>query len=102
MGEHGSPYPRFQRALATGNLGIIKPAALEYGRLSLMDMARVVAVYADQDPRNFPRACLRWLELFCAQPTATVESVAIAADALLVMADEPDEALEKIARLCGR
>jgi hypothetical protein len=102
VGEHGSPYPRFQRALATGKLELIRPAALECPRLDLIDMARIVAVYRDQEPRNFPRACLRWLELFCADRATTVADVAMAADALLVMVDEPDEALDTLARLCGR
>jgi hypothetical protein len=37
MTSDGSPYARFRRALATGNPGLVMPAAAELGRLSLAD-----------------------------------------------------------------
>jgi hypothetical protein len=37
MGNAGSPYPRLQRALATGNLNLIRAAAAELPRVDLSD-----------------------------------------------------------------
>ena len=37
MGDAGSPYPRFQRALTTGNLNLIRAAAAELPRVDLGD-----------------------------------------------------------------
>ncbi len=49
VGEHGSPYPRFKRALATGNPTLVTAAALELERLSLADALAVCLVFRDHD-----------------------------------------------------
>ncbi|MGI8593974.1 MAG: hypothetical protein ACR2ML_06345 [Solirubrobacteraceae bacterium] len=67
MGEHGSSYARFQRALATGNPTLVTAAALELGRLSLADALAVCLVFRDHDDDHdrYERAAVRWLSRFC-------------------------------------
>ncbi len=65
VGEHGSPYPRFKRALATGNPTLVTAAALELGRLSLADALAVCLVFRDHDHDRYERTAVRWLSRFC-------------------------------------
>jgi len=65
MGEHGSPYPRFDRALATGDPTLVTAAALDLGRLSLADALAVCLVFRDHDHDHYERAAVRWLSRFC-------------------------------------
>ena len=67
MGEHGSPYLRFDRALATGDPTLVTAAALDLGRLSLADALAVCLVFRDHDHDHdhYERAAVRWLSRFC-------------------------------------
>ena len=67
VGEHGSPYTRFRRAVTTGNPTLVTAAALELGRLSLADALAVCLVFCDHDPARFERAAVRWLGRFCCE-----------------------------------
>src|SRR4051794_12402897 len=51
------------RALATGNPGLVIPAAAELGRLSLADALAVVLVLRGDDAARFERAVVRWHSL---------------------------------------
>jgi len=77
----GGPYPRFRRALATGNPTIATAAAAELPRLSLGDALELVLLYRNADRRRFARAAVRYPVCargvldgarFC--PAASVES----------------------------
>ena len=53
VGEHGSPYTRFRRALAGRNSLLVTAAALELGRLSLADALAVCLVFRDHDRERY-------------------------------------------------
>jgi hypothetical protein len=99
--SQGSPYARFRRALATGNLTIIRAAAAELPRVDLGDALAVCMAIRDAEPLRFERAALRWLARFCAErPNATVAEVRAAAAAFEDMARDPVAALAVLQALC--
>jgi hypothetical protein len=102
MTSQGSPYSRFQRALRTGNLNIIRAAAAELPRVDLGDALSVCMAIRDAEPERFERAALRWIARFAAEQAHTVADVREAAGAMAVMASDPDGALEVLRQLCGR
>jgi hypothetical protein len=61
----GGPYPRFRRALATGNPTIATAAAAELPSLGLGDALELVLLYRDSDRRRFERAAVRWHGRLC-------------------------------------
>lgn len=58
MGDAGSAYQRFQRALATGNLQLIRAAAAELPRVDLGDALAVCMAIRAAEPQRFERAAL--------------------------------------------
>lgn len=60
IGESGSAYPRFRRALLTGNVQIIDAAAREIPQVSLVDALRIVVVLAEKNDPKFEAAAARW------------------------------------------
>jgi hypothetical protein len=99
--SQGNAYARFRRALATGNLTIIRAAAAELPRVDLGDALAVCMAIREAEPERFERAALRWLARSCVeQPRATVADVRAAAGAFEAMASEPTAALETLRRLC--
>jgi hypothetical protein len=100
--SQGSPYSRFQRALKTGNLNIIRAAAAELPRVDLGDALVVCVAIREAEPHCFERAALRWLARFCVERRdATLADVTTAANAFERMADRPAEALDTLRRLCS-
>lgn len=60
MTSQGSPYPRFRRALLTGNVNLIVAAAHELPRIGLEDALKILEAFAaKQDPR-YSRAASRF------------------------------------------
>src|SRR5215212_795887 len=102
MTSQGSAYSRFQRALKTGNLTLIRNAAAELPRVDLGDaLAVCVAIHAAERER-YERAALRWLARYCLERReATLAHVQTAAWAFENLADEQG-ALETLERLCSR
>jgi hypothetical protein len=100
----GSPYARFQRALETGNLTLVRAAAAELPAVGLADALRIVWLMRDDDAL-YERACVRWLGRFCLEaPEATLEDVQSAASSLAAVAMDFPRALERVADLlrdCG-
>ena len=97
----GSPYTRFKRALATGNLNLIRSAAAELPRVGLPDALEVCLLMRDQDGRGFERAAVRWLGRFALEArNVTIEALERAAGALRAMPQSPDVAMEILSRLC--
>lgn len=60
IGDAGSPYPRFRRALLTGNVQLIDAAARELPHISLEDALRFVVVLAEKNDPKFEAAAARW------------------------------------------
>jgi hypothetical protein len=100
--SQGSPYARFWRALATGNLLIIRAAAAELPCVDLGDALSVCVAIREAEPERFERAALRWLARFCVErPSATVADVQAAAGAFERMGSDPSGALDALRGLCG-
>jgi hypothetical protein len=59
--SQGSAYSRFQRALSTGNLQLIKAAAAELPKVSLEDALAILIVLAQRGDHRFERAAARWV-----------------------------------------
>jgi hypothetical protein len=98
--SQGSPYPRFRRALSTGNLALVRAAARELPRVDLGDALAVCVLLADQEPARFERAAIRWLARFCLEwPAATVGDVARAADAFATMTRDREAGLRALQAL---
>jgi hypothetical protein len=88
MASQGSPYGRFQRALKTGNLQIIRSAAAELPSVDLGDALAVCVAIREAEPHRYERAALRWLARFCLERRdATLAEVRAAAAAFEHMAD---------------
>jgi hypothetical protein len=100
--SQGSPYSRFQRALKTGNLNIIRAVATELPRVDLGDALSVCVAIREAEPHRFERAALRWLARFCVERRdATLANVTAAAQAFESMAERPADALDILRRLCN-
>jgi hypothetical protein len=101
MTSDGSPYTRFRRSLATGNMVLIRAAAAELAHISLGDALCVCMAIRDAEPERFERAALRWIARYCLErPTVTLSDVRTAADAFERMAQRPEDALVTLQRLC--
>jgi hypothetical protein len=60
VGDHGSVYGRFRRAVDHGNLLEAEAAARELPSLSLADALDYCDLLAQREPARFERAALRW------------------------------------------
>jgi hypothetical protein len=65
--SQGSSYSRFQRALKTGNLAIIRSTAAELPQVDLGDALAVCVAIREAEPHRYERAALRWLARFCVE-----------------------------------
>lgn len=101
MTSSGSPYARFRRALATGNLTLIRTAAAELPRVDLGDALSVCIAIRSAEPERFERAALRWLARYAVECASSVAEVRAAADAFGYMGERPTEALETLGALCA-
>ena len=63
MTSQGSAYGRFRRALARGNLQLVRAAAGELPTIRLDDALRVCLLIRDRDPDRYERAALRWTDV---------------------------------------
>jgi len=99
--SQGSPYGRFKRALATGNLALIRAATADLPRVDLGDALAVCMAIRAVEPQRFERAALKWIARYAVERAATVEDVGLAVDAFDLMATDPEAALGTLGRLCG-
>jgi hypothetical protein len=103
MTSQGSPYSRFERALATGSLTLISAAAAELPRITLRDALRICRAVSERDGDAFERAAVRWIGRFCHEHRAIgLEEVAAAAAAFREMPARPDDAAAELAALIAR
>jgi hypothetical protein len=100
--SQGSAYMRFQRALATGNLLLIRAAAAELPQVSLGDALMVCVAIRDAEPERFQPAALRWIARYCVErPQLTLAEVRAAVEAFERMSGRPEDALAALQRLCA-
>jgi hypothetical protein len=103
MTSAGSAYTRFRRALATGNLTLVRTAAAELPYAALPDALQVCLLLRDGDQVLYERAAVRWTGRFALEgrdvDLGTVQSAAAALDAL---PREPQGAMDTPAALCPR
>jgi hypothetical protein len=101
MTSQGSAYGRFRRALARGNLQLVRAAAGELPTIRLDDALRVCLLIRDRDPDRYERAALRWVARFAVEAAdATLSDVQAAAAALARLPSDPDEAMSQLQLLC--
>ena len=101
MTSPGSAYARFRRALQTGSLPVVRAAAAELPTIRLDDALRVCLLIRERDPNQYERAALRWVGRFALEARdATLAEVRAAVAALEQLADEPDESMAALQRLC--
>ncbi len=99
MTSQGSPYTRFRRAIATGDLTIIRLAALEVPRVNLREALAILPLIAVQEPDRYERAACKWLARLALERDVGLEEVGIAVDALDRLATAPDIAATVLAEL---
>lgn len=80
MGDAGSPYARFQRALKTGRSSIAWSAAFELEHIDLEDALALVLLVVDE-PR-FPRVAARWIGRVSLELPVMLDQVQLLAVAL--------------------
>jgi hypothetical protein len=103
MTASGSPYARFQRALATGNLNVIRSAAAELPRIGVAEAAAMLLVIQRADPGQYERAAIRWLGRLCLERTSVdLGDLSRAAAALDALPDRPEAARPLLAEVCRR
>jgi hypothetical protein len=102
VSDAGSAYSRFQRALATGNLTIIRAAAAELPAIRLGDALQVCVLLRDREPQRYEAAAVRWIGRFCVEhPDVTLEDVDHARAAFQIMRRDPERALGILQALCA-
>jgi hypothetical protein len=102
VSDAGSAYSRFQRALTTGNLTIIRAAAAELPAIRLGDALHVCVLLRDREPQRYERAAVRWIGRFCAErPDITLQDVDHARAAFQIMRRDPERALGILQALCA-
>jgi hypothetical protein len=100
VSDSGSAYARFQRALKTGNLTIIRSAAAELPMIKLDDALHVCVLLRDREPERYDAAAVRWIGRFCAeQPDVTLEEVDLACSAFEEMRMDPERGLTTLQSL---
>jgi hypothetical protein len=103
MTSSGSSYARFQRALVTGNLNVIRAAAAELPRIGVAEAAAMLLVILRAEPEQYERAAVRWLGRLCLERTRVdLEDLSRAAAALDALPQRPDSARPLLADVCRR
>jgi len=101
MSSDGSPYYRFKRALATGNLNLIRAAAAELPWIGLSDALEICLLLRDQPDERYERAAVRWLGRFALEArSVTIDALELAAAALQALPVQPEISMETLSRLC--
>jgi len=97
----GSPYARFKRALASGNLALVHAAAAELPRVALHDALAICLLMSDRDDERFERAAVRWLARFAIErPGVRIDALRHGLIAFEAMPYNPAAAREALAALC--
>jgi hypothetical protein len=101
MTSDGSPYHRFKRALATGNLNLVRAAAAELPWIGLDDALQICLLLCDEPDERYERAAVRWLGRFALEArNVTIDAIHAAAAAFDALPMQPETSMETLARLC--
>lgn len=102
VSSSGSPYARFRRALATGNLPLVHAAAAELPHVDLGDALRICLLMSAQDDARFERAAVRWLaRASLDSPTMQLDDLRHGLVAFEAMPHDPQAARRALAELCS-
>ena len=97
----GSPYARFRRAIASGNLNLVHAAALELPRVDLDDALRICLLMSQVDDDRYERAAVRWLARASLEtPSMRLEDVRMGLIAFEALPYNPGAARQTLAELC--
>src|SRR4051812_9730 len=103
MTSAGSPYSRFRRALATGNLALVHAAAAELPAVDLGDALRICLLMGARDDVRFERAAVRWLaRVALERPGVGLADLRAGLVAFEAMPYNPAAARQTLAVLCER
>ena len=104
MTSQGSPYGRFQRALATGNLAIVRAAAAALPRIGVAVAAAMLLVIEQAEPERYERAALRWLAMLCQERRSRIDLAGVvqAAAALDALPSRRATSCAALAAVCDR
>jgi HEAT repeat protein len=103
MTSQGSAYARFQRALATGNLNVVRAAAAELPRIGVAEAASILLVILRAEPQQYERAAVRWLGRLCLErKRVELADLSRAAAALVALPERPEAARPLLADVCRR
>jgi hypothetical protein len=98
----GSPYARFQRALAVGKLDQIRDAAAELPHVDLVDALHICLIMSARDDERFGRAAARWLgRLALERPQVGLEDLRRGLQALRALPHDPAGARRALGALCA-
>ena len=90
MSIKGGEYANFKRALATGNLTIIRAAATELPKVPLDDALQVCLLLRGAEPARYnPAAVLRWLARFAREKAFSLGQLKVAIAAFEGLAENP-------------
>jgi hypothetical protein len=102
MTSQRNPYGRFQRALASGIVTLVRAAAAELPRIGVAEAA---AILLDRERRagDLPASGVRWLAMVCEERSAIdLLGVAQAAAALDALPSRRPAACAALAAVCDR
>ena len=103
MTSGGSPYARFKRALATGNLALVRAAAAELPAVDLADALAICLLMSARDDDRFERAAVRWLaRLALERPGIGLGGLRDGLVAFEAMPYNPAAARGTLAEMCER
>ena len=104
MTSSGSPYARFQRALVTGNVNVVRAAAAELPRIGIAEAAAMLLVIQQVEPQSYQRTARRWLAMLCQDRQSEIDllGVAQAAAALDALPTRRPAACAALAAVCER
>jgi len=103
VSDRGSPYVRFKRALATGNLALVRAAAAELPAIDLGDALAICLLMSARDDERYERAAVRWLaRLAMERPAVGLSDLRDGLIAFEAMPYNPEGARKALTALCER
>ncbi len=99
MSIRGGSYATFRRAVATGNLLLIRGAAAELPTVNLADALTILPVIAAKAPDLYERAACRWLGRLALERDVGLEEIGVALAALDALGSGSHTAHAALARL---
>jgi hypothetical protein len=96
-----SPYARFKRALAIGNLTLVQAAAAELPQVDLTDALHICLLMGRHDDERYERAVVRWLARLALETSSIrLEDLRLGLYAFEALPYNPLGARTTLAQLC--